>query len=86
MDNTENGELGLINVLFFLLIFFFGNTFFSLCLMKFFFDSLNSTDALKAKEKFVKIYGQEEAKNADIIVPIGGDGFLGKTLIKYLML
>ena len=51
--------------------------------MKFFFDSLNSTEALNAKEKFVKIYGQEEAKNADIIVPIGGDGFLLKSLHDY---
>ncbi len=51
--------------------------------MKFFFDSLNSEGALSAKEKFVKTYGQENVENADIIVPIGGDGFLLKSLHDY---
>tara|TARA_Y100001970_G_C14212389_1_gene847666 strand:+ start:1302 stop:2060 length:759 start_codon:yes stop_codon:yes gene_type:complete len=51
--------------------------------MKFFFDSLNAEGALFAKKKFVKIYGQEKVENADIIVPIGGDGFLLKSLHDY---
>ena len=48
--------------------------------MKFFFDSSNSNEAIKAKEEFIKEYGQISAKNADVIVPIGGDGFLLKSL------
>ena len=51
--------------------------------MKFFFDSLNSGEALSAKDKFIKTYGQINAENADIIVPIGGDGFLLKSLHDY---
>ena len=48
--------------------------------MKFFFDSSNSNEAIKAIEEFIKEYGQISAKNADVIVPIGGDGFLLKSL------
>ena len=48
--------------------------------MKFFFNSSNTEDALFAKEKFINLYGQHEAKDADVIVPIGGDGFLLKSL------
>ena len=48
--------------------------------MKFFFDSIKSNEALSAKDKFIKTYGQSNAENADIIVPIGGDGFLLKSL------
>ena len=51
--------------------------------MRFFFDSLNSQGALSAKEKFINIYGQEKVENADIIIPIGGDGFLLKSLHDY---
>ena len=48
--------------------------------MKFFFDSSNSNEAIAAKEKFIKEYRQHSAENADVIVPIGGDGFLLKSL------
>ena len=48
--------------------------------MKFFFNSSNNIEALKAKNKFINKYGQHESKDADIIVPIGGDGFLLKNL------
>ena len=48
--------------------------------MKFFFDSSESNNAKLAKEKFIKIYGQTTPENANIIVPIGGDGFLLKLL------
>ena len=51
--------------------------------MKFFFNSSNTKDALLAKDKFIKEYGQHEAKKADIIIPIGGDGFLLKNLHDY---
>ena len=51
--------------------------------MKFFFDSLDSVEALTAKEKFINIYGQYKAEEADVIVPIGGDGFLLKSLHDY---
>ena len=48
--------------------------------MKFFFNSSNNIEALKAKNKFINKYGQHESRDADIIVPIGGDGFLLKNL------
>lgn len=48
--------------------------------MKFFFNSSDNKEALEAKNKFINIYGQHESKDADIIVPIGGDGFLLKNL------
>ena len=48
--------------------------------MKFFFNSSNNKQALKAKNKFTSKYGQHKSKDADIIIPIGGDGFLLKNL------
>ena len=44
--------------------------------MKFFFNSSNTKDALFAKNKLINEYGQNEAREADVIIPIGGDGFL----------
>ena len=43
--------------------------------MKYFFISSSSKQALKAKEGFVKKYDQSSPENADVIIPIGGDGF-----------
>ena len=51
--------------------------------MKFFFDSLDSIDALATKEKFISKYGQYKAEKADVIIPIGGDGFFLKSLHDY---
>ena len=51
--------------------------------MKFFFISSNSTEAKNAKEKYVSKYGQSDLAESEIIVPIGGDGFLLKTLHDY---
>ena len=48
--------------------------------MKFFFNSSNNIEAIKAKNKLINKYGQHESKHADIIIPIGGDGFLLKNL------
>ena len=48
--------------------------------MKFHFNSVETSKALSAKDKLVKIYGQNNVEIADIIVPIGGDGFLLKNL------
>ena len=48
--------------------------------MKFFFNSSDTKEALLAKEKFIKSYNQYKAKEADVIIPIGGDGFLLKNL------
>jgi len=48
--------------------------------MKFYFNSSESNEAIFAKDKFVALYGQNKIENADIIVPIGGDGFLLKNL------
>ena len=51
--------------------------------MKFFFNSSNTEGALLAKNKFINEYGQHEVEKADIIIPIGGDGFLLKNLHNY---
>ena len=48
--------------------------------MKFFFNSSDLDDALLAKKKFIDTYGQYKADTADVIIPIGGDGFLLKSL------
>ena len=48
--------------------------------MKFFFDSSDSNESIIAKQKLITKYGQHSAENADVIVPIGGDGFLLKSL------
>ena len=48
--------------------------------MKFYFNSSETNEAMSAKDKFVALYGQNKVENADIIVPIGGDGFLLKNL------
>ena len=51
--------------------------------MKFFFDSLDSDNALSAKKKYIDQYKQHNIEEADVIVPIGGDGFLLKSLHDY---
>ena len=51
--------------------------------MKFYFTSSNSREAITTKKKYQAKYGQNNAENSDIIVPIGGDGFLLKTLHDY---
>ena len=51
--------------------------------MKFFFNSSETNEALLAKEKFIKSYNQYKAEEADVIIPIGGDGFLLKNLHDY---
>ena len=51
--------------------------------MKFHFLSSNSSEALIAKKKYIDKYGQNNVENSDILVPIGGDGLLLKTLHDY---
>ena len=51
--------------------------------MKFFFNSSDNKEALIAKDNFIKKYGQHEIENCDTIIPIGGDGFLLKSLHDY---
>ena len=48
--------------------------------MKFFFASTDNTEAKKAKERYQKKYTHCSAEDSDVIVAIGGDGFLLKTL------
>ena len=48
--------------------------------MNFFFTASNSKEARKAKEDFVSAYSQSEPESADVIIPIGGDGILLKSL------
>ena len=48
--------------------------------MKFHFISSNTTEAVKAKKEYINSYSQTEAELADIIIPIGGDGILLKSL------
>ena len=48
--------------------------------MKFHFISSNTSEAIKAKEDYIKSYNQTDPELADIIIPIGGDGILLKSL------
>ena len=48
--------------------------------MKFHFISSNTSEAIKAKEEYIKSYNQTDPDLADIIIPIGGDGILLKSL------
>jgi NAD+ kinase len=48
--------------------------------MKFHFISSNTTEAVKAKKEYINSYSQTEPELADIIIPIGGDGILLKSL------
>jgi len=48
--------------------------------MKYHFIASKSDEAKKAKNKFVKRYANVKPEKADFIIPIGGDGFLLKSL------
>ena len=48
--------------------------------MKFHFISSNTSEAIKAKEEYIKSYNQTDPEFADMIIPIGGDGILLKSL------
>jgi len=48
--------------------------------MKFHFISSNTTEAVKAKKEYINSYSQAKPELADIIIPIGGDGILLKSL------
>ena len=48
--------------------------------MKFHFISSNTSEAIKAKEEYIKSYDQTDPELADMIIPIGGDGILLKSL------
>ena len=51
--------------------------------MKFFFTSSNTKEALNAQKKFIKKFTQYPPNESDVIIPIGGDGFLLKCLHDY---
>ena len=51
--------------------------------MKFFFNSSESDEAINAKKEFIDIYGQCNVEEADVIIPLGGDGFLLRSLHDY---
>ena len=51
--------------------------------MRFFFNSSSNKEALKVQKIFIKKYGQYKPNNADVIIPIGGDGFLLKNIHNY---
>tara|TARA_B100000965_G_C19491032_1_gene713013 strand:- start:165 stop:923 length:759 start_codon:yes stop_codon:yes gene_type:complete len=48
--------------------------------MKFHFISSNTSEAIKAKDNYINSYMQTDPKSADVIIPIGGDGILLKSL------
>ena len=48
--------------------------------MKFHFISSNSPEAIKAKDEYINYYTQTDPELSDIIIPIGGDGILLKSL------
>ena len=51
--------------------------------MKFYFTSSQATEAQEAKSEYIKKYNQTDSNDADYIIPIGGDGFLLKSLHDY---
>ena len=51
--------------------------------MKFFFNSSKNPEAIDACKSYIKKYGQNDVLKSDVIIPIGGDGFLLKNLHKY---
>ena len=51
--------------------------------MKFYFNSSANLEAIEAKKKFIQQYDQYKVEEADVIIPIGGDGFLLKNIHKY---
>ena len=51
--------------------------------MKICFVCFDNSKAIKAKEKLLKLYGSSAANNSDVIVALGGDGFLLKTIHDY---
>ena len=51
--------------------------------MKFYFTSVDTKKANERKKKYQDKYGNNKVKEADVIVAIGGDGFLLKTLHDY---
>ena len=48
--------------------------------MKFHFTSSTSEEAINAEKKLKDKYNQNAPEDADVIIPIGGDGFLLKCL------
>ena len=48
--------------------------------MKFHFISSKTKEASNATQKLIKKYGQNSPNDSDVIIPIGGDGFLLKCL------
>jgi len=48
--------------------------------MKFHFISSNTSEAIKAKKEYINSYNQSDPELADVIIPIGGDGILLKSL------
>jgi len=51
--------------------------------MKFYFTSSTSKEAINAEKILINKYKQNDPKDADVIIPIGGDGFLLKCLHDY---
>jgi len=54
--------------------------------MKFYFSSSNNKDSINAKRRLIKKYGQNKVEECDVIVPLGGDGFLLRNLRQYYKL
>ena len=51
--------------------------------MKFYFNSSSNLEAINAKKKFIKQYNQCKVEEANVIIVIGGDGFLLKNIHQY---
>ncbi|GHA97536.1 NAD kinase [Algimonas arctica] len=54
--------------------------------MKIAFTASQKPGAKTLMDQFVAIYGNHDAGEADVIVPIGGDGYMLKTLRRYMAL
>lgn len=54
--------------------------------MKIAFIASQKPSAVKLMTQLVKVYGNHDAAHADVLVPIGGDGFMLRTLRRYMSL
>jgi len=50
------------------------------------FTASSKPEAKKARQKLIEIYGDHDAASADVIIPLGGDGFMLETLRRNMTL
>ena len=53
-------------------------------IVKIYFTAHHAKDNLERCQKLITLYGQADIQNCDIVVAIGGDGFMLETIHKVL--